>query len=151
MSQVMPPNRDIADDVEYYPGNIKRAVVGNDELFNDVLVVAKRLNSYGTDIQRVEFIMEDKGLGSLPSNVPSVGTLLLFNSSINPYKDYQTLDNLFSSGRYFFKRKKNYFILFLYFQNKDSGGRWKEVSGKRAEHNHKRRCIARYRWIGSHV
>ena len=43
--------------------------------------------------------MEDQGLGSLPYHIPSVGSMLLFNSNINPYKDYQTLDNLISAGR----------------------------------------------------
>lgn len=44
--------------------------------------------------------MEDQGLGSLPHHIPSIGSMLLFNSNINPYKDYQTLDNLISAGRY---------------------------------------------------
>ena len=35
------------------------------------------------------------GLGQLPQNIPSIGSLLLYNTSINPYRDYQmTLDNL---------------------------------------------------------
>lgn len=50
-------------------------------------------------MERVEFIMEDCGLGKLPDTIPSVGSMLLFNSSINPYKDYQTLDNLLSASR----------------------------------------------------
>lgn len=61
--------------------------------------IIQRLNAYNTDIVRVEFIMEDNGLGPLPQNIPSVGSMLLFNSDINPYKDYQTLDNLMSAGR----------------------------------------------------
>ena len=63
------------------------------------MVIAKRLNSHGTDMERVEFAMEDQGLGPPPTVLNSVGLLLLFNSGINPYKDYQTLDNLVSSGR----------------------------------------------------
>lgn len=50
-------------------------------------------------MERVEFIIEDQGLGTLPDFVPSVGSLLLFNSSVNLYKDYQTQDNLLSTGR----------------------------------------------------
>ncbi len=110
--------------------------------------IVVRLNMHGTDLERVEFTMEDEvgntnstgsvvrewsyeygvifgfynintivpnttlilflptylsymqGLGRLPHCVPSIGSLLLFNSNINPYKDYQTLDNLISAGRY---------------------------------------------------
>lgn len=64
-----------------------------------------KLNSYGTDMLRSEFIMEDQGLGKIPSAVRTVGSILLFNSNINPYKNYQALDNLVSTGR---------FILFIY-------------------------------------
>ena len=38
--------------------------------------------------------MEDAGLGSLPLGISSISSLLLFNSNINPYKNYVTLDNL---------------------------------------------------------
>jgi hypothetical protein len=41
--------------------------------------------------------MEDAGLGSLPAFVASVSSLLLFNSKINPYKNYATLDNLLNA------------------------------------------------------
>ena len=43
--------------------------------------------------------MEDHGLGQLPHNITSVSSILLFNSTINPYKNYQTIDNLLSIGR----------------------------------------------------
>jgi len=35
-----------------------------------------------------------EGLGRLPSYFPAIGSILLFNSSENPYKKYVTLDNL---------------------------------------------------------
>mmetsp|Transcript_37219 Transcript_37219/g.81042 ORF Transcript_37219/g.81042 Transcript_37219/m.81042 type:complete len:561 (-) Transcript_37219:149-1831(-) len=35
-----------------------------------------------------------EGLGKLPANLASVANLLLFNSTENPYKKYQSLDNL---------------------------------------------------------
>ena len=59
-----------------------------------------KLNSYGTDMLRSEFIMEDQGLGKIPTAIRTVGSILLFNSDTNPYKNYQALDNLISSGRY---------------------------------------------------
>lgn len=38
--------------------------------------------------------VEREGLGRLPDHLPSVSSLLLFNSTENPYKAYKTLDNL---------------------------------------------------------
>jgi hypothetical protein len=86
--------------VQYTPPHPAHTIVGNKELQGEVQDIVKRLNTYGTDLERVEFTMEDEGLGRLPHHIPSVGSMLLFNSNINPYKDYQTLDNLLSAGRY---------------------------------------------------
>eukprot|EP00465_Bigelowiella_longifila_P001735 CAMPEP_0185252326 /NCGR_PEP_ID=MMETSP1359-20130426/1453_1 /TAXON_ID=552665 /ORGANISM="Bigelowiella longifila, Strain CCMP242" /LENGTH=442 /DNA_ID=CAMNT_0027834467 /DNA_START=488 /DNA_END=1817 /DNA_ORIENTATION=+ len=38
-----------------------------------------------------------QGLGRLPMNLPSVDSMLLFNSDENPYQNYSTFDNLLSS------------------------------------------------------
>lgn len=79
--------------------------MGNTELMSDVYTIITRLNSQYNNEQeteRVEFIMEDHGLGTMPSTVSTIGSILLFNSSINPYKNYQALDNLLLSG---FKEK----------------------------------------------
>lgn len=86
--------------MQYLPPHPAHSVVGNRELYGELQDIVVRLNSNGTDLERVEFTMEDEGLGRLPHEVPSVGSLLLFNSNINPYKEYQTLDNLVSAGRY---------------------------------------------------
>lgn len=93
------PYRDVVDDVVYLPAAINSSVIGNPELWGEMADIHTRLNAHNTDIQRVEFLMEESGLGPLPHNVPSVGSMLLFNSNVNPYKDYQTLDNLISGGR----------------------------------------------------
>ena len=93
------PYRSVDDDLQYVCADPKKSSIANEELTSELQALLSRLNSYGTDIERVEFIMEDKGLGSLPLVISSVGSLLLFNSSINPYKSYQTLDNLFTTGR----------------------------------------------------
>ena len=37
---------------------------------------------------------QKEGLGKLPGNVVSVANLSLFNSTENPYRKYQSLDNL---------------------------------------------------------
>eukprot|EP01117_Protostelium_nocturnum_P008075 TRINITY_DN2878_c0_g1_i2.p1 TRINITY_DN2878_c0_g1~~TRINITY_DN2878_c0_g1_i2.p1 ORF type:complete len:437 (-),score=161.43 TRINITY_DN2878_c0_g1_i2:201-1511(-) len=43
---------------------------------------------------------DDEGLGRLPENLPSVSSLLLFNSEDNPYKKYiSVLDNLAAKDR----------------------------------------------------
>ena len=100
MTEIKSPTyRDVQDDVQYYCPNPLRSIVGNKENTDESMLLLGRVNTFGSDMERVEFIMEDEGLGSLPSHVQSVGSLLLFNSSINPYKNYQTLDNLMSSGR----------------------------------------------------
>lgn len=91
--------REVDEGVQYLPAYPTNSTVGNPELNSEVQDIVCRLNTYGTDMERVEFIMEDNGLGRLPHNIPSIGSLLLFNSDINPYKDYQTLDNLISAGR----------------------------------------------------
>lgn len=88
-----------AGDEQYFLAPSKYALVGKPDLHVEVLTLLGRLNSYGTDMERIEFIIEDEGLGTLPDYVPSVGSLLLFNSSINLYKEYQTQDNLISTGR----------------------------------------------------
>ena len=74
-------------------------MIGNTELVEETNTIYTRLNTHNKDLQRVEFIMEDNGLGPLPEHVSSTSSLLLFNSNINPYKTYQTLDNLASAGR----------------------------------------------------
>jgi len=37
---------------------------------------------------------EEEGLGRLPQHLPSVSSLLLFNTDYNPYRVYATIDNL---------------------------------------------------------
>lgn len=86
----------------FTPGAIKESLIGNHELHSEVSTIVTRLNSVNREMERVEFIMEDDGLGSLPLEITSVGSLLLFNSSVNVYRNFHTLDNLVSAGRYGF-------------------------------------------------
>mgnify|MGYP005994056951 CR=1 FL=1 len=94
------PFREVDEEIQYAPPHPALSIVGNKEQYSELHDIVVRLNTHGTELERVEFTMEDEGLGRLPQGVPSVGSLLLFNSNINPYKDYQTLDNLISAGRY---------------------------------------------------
>ena len=91
------PFRPVNDEVRYLPPNPRKSVIQDKELLSEVHLITGRLNSYGSDMEKVEFIMEDQSLGPFPPSLASVGSMLLFNSSINPYKDYHTLDNLLAS------------------------------------------------------
>lgn len=42
----------------------------------------------------LQVTMEDAGLGPVPAYISAVSSLLLYNTSINPYKNYTSLDNL---------------------------------------------------------
>ena len=94
-----PPFRLAEDEKQYLPADSKKSSTANVNLSEELFTILGRMNSYGADMERVEFVMEEKGLGSLPHTLTSVASLLLFNSDINPYEDYQTLDNLMSTGR----------------------------------------------------
>ena len=99
MANMPPVHREANEDTRYFPADPEKSLVGNDEATDDNLLLLTRLNVHGSDMERVEFVMEDEGLGPVPEKVDYVGSLLLFNSAINPYKNYTTLDNLVSSGR----------------------------------------------------
>lgn len=99
LGDALPPYRDPVDDVHYRLAEADTSCVGNKSRTKEQMHLYSLCNSHGTDKLRVEFIMEDAGLGPLPVTISSVGALLLFNSDINPYKNYQTLDNLSSTGR----------------------------------------------------
>lgn len=98
-SEISPPFPEPDDDTHYSPSQPEVSVVGNQNHLQELFEHYKSLNVHGTEMIRAEFIMEDKGLGSMPQSVPSVGSCLLYNSRINPYSNYQTLDNLMSAGR----------------------------------------------------
>jgi len=72
------------DDVVYLPAEPKKSAALSAELTDDLYTIFGVLNLVGSEPERVEFLMEEKGLGSLPGSIPSVGSLLLFNSNINP-------------------------------------------------------------------
>lgn len=93
------PYPDINDDVRYLPAETKESAVGDRELTRDIHMVYARLNKHGTNMVRAEMVMDDSGLGSVPPQLNSIASLLLFNSNINPYKSYQTMDNLASAGK----------------------------------------------------
>lgn len=92
------PYRDI-EDIQYLTASSKHSAIGNRELTTDLHDIITRVNGNNQDLQRVEFIMEDNGLGAMPATFKTVGSILLFNSSVNLYDQYQTLDNLITAGR----------------------------------------------------
>jgi hypothetical protein len=94
-----PPYPDADDSIHYTLPSPGTSVLSNPELDSEVDELLRRLNAHDTDMEKVELTMEAEGLGSLPLYVPSVSSLLLFNSNVNPYKNYSTLDNLLDRGR----------------------------------------------------
>ena len=95
MSEPTSPYRDVGDDEQYHPPHPRASSVGNSEATAQCHLLLGRINTHGSDMERVEFVMEDEGLGPLPSSVLSVGSMLLFNSNINPYKNYQVCGSCF--------------------------------------------------------
>lgn len=83
----------------YLPANTSSSLLQQQDLQSEVINIFARVNSQGRDIERVEFTMEDEGLGPVPVHVTSISSILLFNSSVNVYKNYETLDNLETTGR----------------------------------------------------
>lgn len=83
----------------YLPAEATSSLINHAELQSEVVTIYTRLNSHGRELERVEFTMEDEGLGPVPVHVASISSVLLFNSSVNVYKNYQTLDNLEFTGR----------------------------------------------------
>ncbi|ETW10349.1 hypothetical protein H310_00672 [Aphanomyces invadans] len=63
------------------------------QLMAEVLDLFERVNP-AVETCRAEINMAKEGLGPLPDNVPSIGSVLLFNSGENPYQQYTSWDNL---------------------------------------------------------
>ena len=84
-TNMMPAYREADDKTHYTYSDSKRAIVGNAQYLNDVDLYISRINSSNSDMKRIEFIMEEEGIGHLPRYIETVGSLLLFNSQTNPY------------------------------------------------------------------
>jgi WAS family protein 1 len=65
--------------------------VDTSELFHDLMTAHAQRTEKG-ELQGNELGLE--GLGRLPSNLPSVSGIILFNSQENPYKTYSSFNNL---------------------------------------------------------
>ncbi|EQC39925.1 hypothetical protein SDRG_02581 [Saprolegnia diclina VS20] len=66
------------------------------QLMAEVVDLFERVNTFKAT-RKAEDIMKEEGLGSLPGQVPTVGGVLLFNSSETPYQNYVLVDNLFGT------------------------------------------------------
>lgn len=58
----------------------------------DVVELYEKVNLY-QETQRAEVDMALEGLGRLPEYIPSVGSVLLFNSGENPYQKVSAIRN----------------------------------------------------------
>ncbi|OQR94333.1 carbon catabolite repressor protein [Achlya hypogyna] len=66
------------------------------QLMAEVVDLFERVNTF-KQTRKAELTMTEEGLGSLPEQVPTVGGVLLFNSSETPYQNYVLVDNLFGT------------------------------------------------------
>lgn len=64
MTESLSPYRDMDDDAQYYCPNPVRSVVGSTEGTAEAMLLLGRINTHGSDLERVEFVMEDEGLGA---------------------------------------------------------------------------------------
>ncbi|OQS06427.1 carbon catabolite repressor protein [Thraustotheca clavata] len=66
------------------------------QLMAEVVDLFERVNPYEAT-SKAEYHMAKEGLGSLPEQVPTIGSVLLFNSNETPYQNYVLVDNLFGT------------------------------------------------------
>ncbi|GMH91454.1 hypothetical protein TL16_g12065 [Triparma laevis f. inornata] len=87
---------DAEEEVEYVTMDPQASALSHPEQLQELNGLYQRLNPHATDMQRVEILMEEQGLGPLPSSsvITSSASLLLFNSTRNPYKEYERVNNL---------------------------------------------------------
>lgn len=89
------PYNEGEEGVVYGVGGGKRSGVEDVEMRNEVTDLFVRLNPNNTDMVRVEIMMEEEGLSTLPEyGNGNVSSLLLFNSSKCVYKEYSGVNNL---------------------------------------------------------
>lgn len=82
---------EVAKAVPVFPKNLRNAVakeINTNALFDELSMARAQHIDHENDDQQKE------GLGRLPTYLPSVSSILLFNSSENPYKKYQSINNL---------------------------------------------------------
>jgi hypothetical protein len=85
------------DETQYLPPDQKRSNIHATGTA-DIMDLFSRVNP-PKRAAKAEEQMDKEGLGRLPAYVPSVASVLLFNSSENPYHDYTTKDNLEGTDR----------------------------------------------------
>eukprot|EP01041_Mallomonas_annulata_P008482 gene8482-17481_t len=83
----------------YLLSDNEKAIMKYSESTNELLQLYLSYTKNIQKVKKVEFLMEEEGLGSIPKNLYTLDSLLLFNSNINPYKNYKDHDNLHSAGR----------------------------------------------------
>ena len=97
----LPP---VDDSVQYIPADAKRSPINNAKLSQDLDIILTRLHASPHLSEKSSAIYENGvkgGVGMFPSaDIKTTASLLVFNSTINPYKEYQALDNLASAGRF---------------------------------------------------
>ncbi|TMW57301.1 hypothetical protein Poli38472_003226 [Pythium oligandrum] len=83
---------DADDDAHFLPAEVMPPAQRT-QVMTEVLELFEKVNPY-REPKQGEVDMSKDGLGRLPEYIPSVGSVLLFNSGENPYQKYTSWDNL---------------------------------------------------------
>ena len=83
-------------EIEYVTSDPATSTLNNANDVSEMNNLFTRLNPHATEMVRVEILMEEQGVGPLPTApaLQSTAEVLLFNSRKNPYERYSRLDNL---------------------------------------------------------
>eukprot|EP00613_Pedinella_sp_CCMP2098_P035878 CAMPEP_0171804314 /NCGR_PEP_ID=MMETSP0991-20121206/74012_1 /TAXON_ID=483369 /ORGANISM="non described non described, Strain CCMP2098" /LENGTH=312 /DNA_ID=CAMNT_0012416613 /DNA_START=31 /DNA_END=965 /DNA_ORIENTATION=+ len=89
------PYAEAEEEKQYNVADMQMSPLTSGSQVQSLLDMFKIVNAFGTDNLDPAFTMEKEGLGRVPRAAGSTGELLLFNSSMNPYKAYSSaFDNL---------------------------------------------------------
>ncbi|KAJ0410665.1 hypothetical protein ATCC90586_003734 [Pythium insidiosum] len=83
---------DSEDDAHFLPAEAMPPAQRT-QVMTETIELFEKVNPY-REITSGEVDMSKEGLGRLPENIPSIGSVLLFNSGENPYQKYTSWDNL---------------------------------------------------------
>jgi hypothetical protein len=83
------------EEKDYQVGDTRLSALASAAQVQSLLDMFTKLNLHGTDNVDPAFTMEREGLWRVPNTAVSTGSLLLYNSTQNPYKSYRSqFDNL---------------------------------------------------------
>lgn len=107
ISQAVEPFNPPDENTHYKLADSKLSTISNPNLYDELGVMLTRLIASHNNVQNNSDLQHRKqtkgriaGVGTRPpDNIQSTTSMLVFNSSIDPYKNYQPSDNLARYGR----------------------------------------------------